>query len=102
MQSLSDSDFVKYYVQLAKFVIPIQKSIDKRLTEVRYSTQVYNQDDNAMLIIWELRSLLHHLLTKIFQVGVLQILHQNLIFSVLIHHCLKVINLFGVLVQLQV
>ena len=28
MQSLSDSDFVKYYIQLAKFVIPIQKSID--------------------------------------------------------------------------
>ena len=30
MQSLSDSDFVKYYIQLAKFVIPIQKSIDIR------------------------------------------------------------------------
>ena len=28
MQSLSDSDFVKYYIQLAKFVVPIQKSID--------------------------------------------------------------------------
>ena len=28
MQSLSNSDFVKYYVQLAKFVVPIQKSID--------------------------------------------------------------------------
>ena len=30
MQSLSDSDsdFVKYYIQLAKFIIPIQKSID--------------------------------------------------------------------------
>ena len=28
MQSLSDSDFVKYYIQLAKFVIPVQKSID--------------------------------------------------------------------------
>jgi hypothetical protein len=30
MQSLSDSDFVKYYIQLAKFVVPIQKSIDIR------------------------------------------------------------------------
>ena len=28
MQSLSD--FVKYYIQLAKFVVPIQKSIDIR------------------------------------------------------------------------
>ena len=28
MQSLSDSDFVKYYIQLAKFVVPIQKAID--------------------------------------------------------------------------
>ena len=28
MQSLSDPDFVKYYIQLAKFVVPIQKSID--------------------------------------------------------------------------
>jgi len=28
MQSLSNSDFVKYYIQLAKFVVPIQKSID--------------------------------------------------------------------------
>ena len=32
MQSLSDSDsdsdFVKYYIQLVKFIIPIQKSID--------------------------------------------------------------------------
>ena len=30
MQSLSDPDFVKYYIQLAKFVVPIQKSIDIR------------------------------------------------------------------------
>ena len=30
MQSLSNSDFVKYYIQLAKFVVPIQKSIDIR------------------------------------------------------------------------
>jgi hypothetical protein len=30
MQSLSDSDFVKYYIQLAKFVVPVQKSIDIR------------------------------------------------------------------------
>jgi len=28
MHSLSNSDFVKYYIQLAKFVVPIQKSID--------------------------------------------------------------------------
>jgi hypothetical protein len=28
MQSLSDPDFVKYYIQLAKFVVPVQKSID--------------------------------------------------------------------------
>ena len=28
MQSLTDPDFVKYYMQLAKFVVPIQKSID--------------------------------------------------------------------------
>ena len=28
MQSLSDYDFVKYYIQLAKFVVPILKSID--------------------------------------------------------------------------
>ena len=28
MQYLSDSDFVKYYIQLAKFVFPVQKSID--------------------------------------------------------------------------
>ena len=30
MQSLSDSDFVKYYIQLAKFLIPIQKSINTK------------------------------------------------------------------------
>ena len=30
MQSLSDPDFVKYYIQLAKFVVPIQKSIDRK------------------------------------------------------------------------
>ena len=28
MQSLSDSDFVKYYIQLSNFVVPILKSID--------------------------------------------------------------------------
>ena len=28
MQSLSNPDFVKQYIQLAKFVEPIQKSID--------------------------------------------------------------------------
>jgi hypothetical protein len=28
MQSLSDSDFVKYYIQLAKFIIPIEKFTD--------------------------------------------------------------------------
>ena len=30
MQSLSNPDFVKYYIQLAKFAVPIQKSIDIR------------------------------------------------------------------------
>ena len=28
MRSLSDSDFVKYYIQLSNFVVPILKSID--------------------------------------------------------------------------
>ncbi len=42
---------------------------------------------------------MHPHLTKIYQVGALQILFQNHLNLVLIHHCLKVINLFGVLVQ---
>jgi hypothetical protein len=28
MQLLTDSDFVKYYIQLAKFVVPMQKAVE--------------------------------------------------------------------------